>query len=47
MEGSTRAVQIYNIQAIPYNYLLDKKGVIVGQNLKGTNLDKAIASLLR
>ncbi|MCD6355169.1 MAG: AhpC/TSA family protein [Prolixibacteraceae bacterium] len=47
MEGSVRATQIYNIQAIPYNYLLDKNGVIVGQNLKGPDLNKAIAGLLK
>ena len=46
MEGCVQAVQTYNIQSIPYNYLLDKEGVVLGQNLKGPGLDKALANIL-
>lgn len=38
MEGSLAAVHTYNIQEIPYNYLLDKEGVIVAKGLKGPEL---------
>ncbi len=46
MKGSRHAVNSYNIKAVPYNYLLDREGVIVARNLKGQALDNAIKSLL-
>ncbi len=46
MKGSKSAVMNYNIKAVPYNYLLDKEGVIVSQDLKGTALNKALAGIL-
>jgi alkyl hydroperoxide reductase subunit AhpC len=47
MRGSIAAVNAYNIQTLPFNYLLDKEGVIVGKNLKGPALDKAVGSILK
>jgi thiol-disulfide isomerase/thioredoxin len=47
LEGSTKARLNYNIQNIPYNYLLDKEGKIVAKNLTGINLDKALAQILK
>ncbi len=47
LEGSTKARLSYNIQSIPYNYLLDKEGKIVSKNLTGSDLDKALAGILR
>jgi peroxiredoxin len=47
MKGSIQAVQNYNIQAIPYNYLLDTEGKIVAQNLKGPGLDRVLAKILK
>ncbi|HSO86800.1 MAG TPA: TlpA disulfide reductase family protein [Draconibacterium sp.] len=47
LEGSTQARLSYNIQSIPYNYLLDKEGKIVAKNLTGPNLDKALARILK
>jgi len=47
MEGSTQARLSYNIQNIPYNYLLDKEGKIVAKNLTGTDLDKTLARILK
>jgi len=47
MEGSVSAVNVYNVQSIPSNYLLDKDGVIVAKNLQGPALDKALAQLLK
>lgn len=47
MKGSTQPVISYNIQAIPYNYLLDKEGLILAQNLKGPALDQTLTKLLK
>jgi thiol-disulfide isomerase/thioredoxin len=47
LEGSTKAVLNYNIQAIPFNYILDREGKIVARNLTGPELDKALARILK
>lgn len=47
MEGSNQAARAYNIQSIPYNYLLNKEGEIIAQNLKGPGLDRALAQILK
>jgi peroxiredoxin len=47
LQGSAKATQIYNIQSIPFNYLLDKEGVIVAKNLTGPGLDKALSKILK
>jgi peroxiredoxin len=47
MEGSNRALMLYNIQSIPYNYLLNEDGEIIAQNLKGINLDRTLAQLFK
>jgi len=47
MNGSIQAVMNYNIQSVPYNYLLDKDGSIVGQNLTGPALDRTLSNLLK
>ena len=47
LEGSNKARLSYNIQSIPYNYLLDKEGKIVAKNLSGTDLDKALTRFLK
>ncbi len=46
MEGSKNAVMSYNIQAVPYNYLLNEEGAVVAKNLKGPALDKALSNVL-
>ncbi|MBN2637009.1 MAG: AhpC/TSA family protein [Prolixibacteraceae bacterium] len=46
LEGSVKAVNLYNIQTIPSNYLLDKEGVILVKNISGTNLDRTLSQLL-
>ena len=46
MEGSLKAVHTYNIQEIPYNYLLDREGVIITKGLKGPDLTATIADYL-
>ena len=47
MNGSSLALGHYNVQSIPYNYLLDKEGAIVGKNLQGPALDKAVGQLFK
>ncbi|HPF50649.1 MAG TPA: TlpA disulfide reductase family protein [Draconibacterium sp.] len=47
MQGCKVVVGNYNVQAIPYNYLLDKDGIIVGKNLQGPALDKAVGNLFK
>ncbi|MFA8434028.1 MAG: thioredoxin-like domain-containing protein [Marinifilaceae bacterium] len=44
--GSAIAARTYNIQQIPSNYLIDKKGDIVGKNLYGVALEEKIQELL-
>lgn len=39
--------KLYGIRAIPSNYLVDKDGVIVAKNLRGGDLEKALADLLK
>nr|WP_319573193.1 TlpA disulfide reductase family protein [uncultured Draconibacterium sp.] len=46
MEGSKMAATVYNIQSVPFNYLLNEEGEIVAKNLKGPALDKALSHLL-
>lgn len=46
MEGSIQAVMFYNVQAVPFNYLLDKEGVVIARNLVGPNLNRTLSELL-
>ena len=36
-EWNSQAVQTYSINAIPYNYLLDENGIIIGRGFRGYN----------
>lgn len=47
MKGSIQPVMFYNIQSIPYNYLLDKEGVILAKNLTGPAIDKTLSSIFK
>ena len=47
MKGSNSALVVYNVQEIPFNYLLDEDGIIIAKNLTGPALDKALASVLK
>jgi len=44
-ESTTAAA--YGVQAIPANFLLDKDGKIIAKNLRGEELDKKLAELLK
>jgi hypothetical protein len=46
MEGSVMATRNYNIQSVPFNYLLNEEGEIIAKNLKGPALDRALSKLL-
>jgi len=37
---------LYGINAIPYNFLIDKNGTIIAENLRGDDLDKQLKELL-
>ncbi len=41
----SEAARIYNISSIPYTVLIDENGVIIGKNLRGPALERALANL--
>lgn len=47
MKGSYLATTSYNIQKLPYNYLLDKEGNIIAKNLKGPALNQTLSEIFR
>ncbi len=47
MKGSFQAVSNYNVQELPFNYLLDKQGNIIARNLKGPAINQALSNLLK
>ena len=47
MKGSFQAVTNYNVQELPFNYLLDKEGNIIGRNLKGPALNQTLSNLFK
>jgi peroxiredoxin len=42
----SEAARLYNISAIPFSLLLDKKGIIVAKNLRGPALEKKLEEIL-
>lgn len=47
MQGSNQAVINYNVQMVPYNYLLDPEGNIIAKNLMGSELNKSLSKVLK
>jgi peroxiredoxin len=43
----SEAVQTYAVQSIPYTVLIDKAGKIIATDLRGTELDKKLAEVLK
>jgi hypothetical protein len=41
------AAVLYKVQGIPTNWLIDAKGIIVAQNLRGPALEEALDKLLQ
>lgn len=46
-QWSSSVVNLYAIQGIPYTVLLDKEGKIIAKNLRGDELDKKLAEILK
>ncbi|MCQ2204194.1 MAG: AhpC/TSA family protein [Bacteroidales bacterium] len=48
LQGSgSLAVRLYNISAVPSNYIIDREGTLVGKDLFGTRLDNRMAELFK
>jgi len=47
MKGSFQAVTNYNVRELPFNYLLDKEGNIIGRNLKGPVLNQTLTNIFK
>lgn len=47
MEGSINALLAYNVQSIPFNYLLDPDGNIIARNQVGTSLNQTLANIFK
>ncbi|MEI6678707.1 MAG: TlpA disulfide reductase family protein [Mariniphaga sp.] len=47
MKGSFQAVTNYNVQELPFNYLIDKEGSIIGRNLKGPALNQTLTNIFK
>jgi peroxiredoxin len=39
--------KLYNVTAIPTNFLLDKNGIIIGKSLRGDDLEKKLAEVFK
>jgi peroxiredoxin len=39
--------RLYGIRSIPMNFLIDRKGVIIGKNLRGDELEKKLEEVVR
>lgn len=44
--GDSPAVRLYNVRKIPANFLIDREGNIVGQNLPSSEIEGAVKGLL-
>lgn len=47
MKGSFQAATNYNIQELPFNYLIDKEGNIIARNLRGPALNQALSQIFK
>jgi thiol-disulfide isomerase/thioredoxin len=43
----SEAARLYEIEAIPSNFLIDGEGIILAKNLRGVALDKKLSNLLK
>lgn len=46
MQGSTAALNLFNVQTVPANYLLKRDGTIVARNLKGPEIHRQLSEIL-
>jgi len=48
LKGSNNEVaKLYGVESIPQNFLVDPNGIIVAKNLRGDDLDKKLAELIK
>lgn len=47
LHWDSEPAKLYGIRAIPSNYLINDQGIIVAKNLRGEDLEKTLADLLR
>ncbi len=47
MKGSFQAATNYNIQELPFNYLIDKEGNIIARNLRGPALNQTLSQIFK
>ncbi|MDX9881570.1 MAG: TlpA disulfide reductase family protein [Prolixibacteraceae bacterium] len=47
MKGSVSAVNNYNVQKVPFNYLLDPEGKIIARDVQGPALNKLLGEVLK
>ena len=45
LSKNNKAFMIYGISGIPDNYLIDKKGIVIGRNLRGEELNNKLSQL--
>ena len=45
--GQNAVAMLYHVSAIPRNFLVDPKGVIIAKDLRGEELEKKVASLFK
>jgi hypothetical protein len=43
----SEVVPLYKIEGIPFNVLVDPKGIIVAKDLRGTDLEQALIKFLK
>jgi len=43
----SEVVPLYNIEGIPFNVLLDPKGIVIAKDLRGNELHQKLAEILK
>jgi thiol-disulfide isomerase/thioredoxin len=43
----SKSVELYQFDGIPFNVLIDPKGVVIAQNLRGFDLEKKLSELIK
>jgi peroxiredoxin len=44
---SSKAAEVYNLEGIPYNVLIDPNGIVIAENLRGFDLEKKLGEVLK
>jgi peroxiredoxin len=44
---NSKAVEVFKFQGIPFNILIDPKGTVIAENLRGEELDKKLGEVLK